>query len=151
MNPEDDEMMADALVMTALATVAVIYRLAAEHDLSLTQVRVFGILRDRRRSRMSRLAQRLGLDTSTLSGLVARAEKRGWLQRLPAEDDKRAVDVVLTPAGAELAERLHRELNAALIPMTERLSAAERRRLHLLLRKSLGETPGQLNEPDGRA
>jgi DNA-binding MarR family transcriptional regulator len=142
MNPQDDEMMVDALVMSATATVAVIYRLAAEHELSLTQVRVFGILRDRHRGRMTGLAQRLGLDTSTLSVLVARAEKRGWLQRLPAEDDRRAVDVVLTAAGAELAERLHRELNTALMPTTERLSATERRRLHLLLRKSLGEPPG---------
>src|SRR3984957_17472928 len=38
----------DALVTTSFATMAVLTRIAAEHDLSLTQLRGLGILRDRR-------------------------------------------------------------------------------------------------------
>ena len=38
----------DALVTASFATMAVLTRIAAEHDLSLTQLRVLAILRDRR-------------------------------------------------------------------------------------------------------
>src|ERR1700728_3876978 len=90
----------DALVMTSFTTMAVLNRIAAEHDLSLTQIRVLAILRDRR-GKMSELADYLGLDKSTITGLVDRAEKRGLLQRTPNPVDGRAVDVMLTAAGME--------------------------------------------------
>src|SRR5271154_1514229 len=92
-----------ALVRASFATTAVLSRVAAEHELSLTQLRVLAILRDRR-VRMSELADYLGLDKSTISGLVERAEKRGLLQRAPSPADRRAVDVFLTTGGAQLAE-----------------------------------------------
>ena len=87
----------DALVMTSFATMAVLTRVAAEHDLSLTQLRLLAILRDRRLT-MSELTGYLGLDKSTVSGLVDRAEKRGLLQRAPNPRDGRSVDVLITRA-----------------------------------------------------
>ena len=68
----------DALVQASFATMAVLNKIGAEHDLSLTQLRVLAILRDRR-LKMSELADYLGLDKSTMTGLVDRAEKRGLL------------------------------------------------------------------------
>src|SRR5579862_5899053 len=65
----------DALVRSSFAVMAVLNRIGAEHDLSLTQLRMLGILRDRRIT-MSELGGYLGLDKSTISGLVSRAEKR---------------------------------------------------------------------------
>ena len=90
-------------------------RIGAEHDLSLTQLRVLGILRDRR-IRMSELADYLGLDKSTISGLVDRAEKRGLVQRAPNPADGRAVDVFLTAAGTELAGRGAAQLARGPVP-----------------------------------
>ena len=111
-------------------------RIAAEHDLSLTQLRVLAILRDRR-VRMSELADYLGLDKSTISGLVDRAEKRGLLQRAPNPIDGRAVDVFLSPAGRELADRGATEIAQSLSPMTSTLSRADRHRLTILLERML--------------
>ena len=76
-------------------TMAVLSSVAADNDLSLTQLRVLAILRDRR-VRMSALAAYLGLDRSTMSGLIERAEKRGLVARAPDPGDGRAVDVFLT-------------------------------------------------------
>ncbi len=45
----------DALAQSAFVVMGALTRIAAEHDLSLTQLRVFGILRDRE-PRMSELA-----------------------------------------------------------------------------------------------
>ena len=59
-------------MQTSFLTMATLSRIAADNDLSLTQLRVLAILRDRR-LRMAELAAYLGLDKSTMTGLVARA------------------------------------------------------------------------------
>ena len=87
--------MIDALVQASFVTMAVLTRIGAEHDLSLTQLRVLAILRDRR-PRMSVLADHLGLEKSTMSGLVDRAASRGLLARHTAAEDGRAIHVSLT-------------------------------------------------------
>ena len=133
----DQTALIDALVRTAFSTTAVLSKIAAEHDLSLTQVRVLAILRDRHTS-MSDLAIYLGLDKSTISGLVDRAEKRGLLQRTPNPLDGRGVDVALTAEGIELAEQGAAKIAHALSPMTSALNLAEARRLTALLERMLG-------------
>jgi DNA-binding MarR family transcriptional regulator len=137
--PERAELV-DALVRASFATMAVLNRIGAEHDLSLTQVRVLGILRDRR-VRMTELADHLGLDKSTVSGLVDRAVKRGLLQRSPHAQDGRAVEVHITARGSELAELGAAELARALAPMTDGLTPAQARRLTALLDQLLGPAP----------
>jgi len=86
---------------------------------------------------MTELADYLGLEKQTMSGLIARAEKRGLVARAPNEDDGRATDVFLTSAGAKLVKRLQLEGRRALTPLTETLSASERKQLHDLLRRML--------------
>lgn len=125
-----DDALEDALVRTSFRVMAVLTRIGSEHDLSLTQLRVLGLLRDRR-PRMSELATFLGLDKSTMSGLVERAERRGLMARGRSPEDGRAVDVFITPEGRDLAERVQEEIRAALAPFTDRLRAADR---HLLTR-----------------
>jgi DNA-binding MarR family transcriptional regulator len=138
---EDDQRdLIDALVQTAFVTTAVLSKIGAEHDLSLTQLRMLGILRDRR-VKMSELADYLGLDKSTVSGLVDRAEKRGLLQRTPNAADRRAVDVHLTPAGLDLADRGATLVARSLSPMTSRLTPADTRRLTALLEHMLQDRP----------
>src|SRR5262245_18594032 len=90
--PASANELVDALAQAAFVTMAVLNTLAAENDLSLTQLRVCGILRDRR-LRMAGLAGYLGLEKSTMTGLVDRAEKRGLLARAPSPEDGRAIEV----------------------------------------------------------
>ena len=127
----------DVLVQATFMTVAVLSSVAADNDLSLTQLRVLAILRDRR-VRMSALAAYLGLDRSTMSGLDERAEKRGLLARAPDPSDGRAVEVFLTPGGTELADALYILIEQSLSPATGRLSPAERHRLATLLHRMAG-------------
>ncbi len=126
----------DALAHAAFVIMAALNKVGSESDLSLTQLRVLGILRDRR-PRMAVLAEHLGLEKSTMSGLVDRAEKRGLLARAPSAEDGRAIDVFLTRDGAKLAERLYAELQEALSPLTRRLNPADQRRLQDLLEHML--------------
>ncbi len=133
MVPDDStDALIDGLVRSAFQVMGVLTRIGAEHDLSLTQLRVLGILRDRR-PRMSDLAAFLGLDKSTLSGLIARAERRGLLTRGTSPEDKRAVVVLITDAGRDLTQRMYVEVQDALVPATGRLDAEQRERLAQLL------------------
>lgn len=115
---------------------ATLNKIGAENDLSLTQLRVCGILRDRR-PRMAVLADYLGLEKSTMTGLIDRAEKRGFLARAPSAEDGRATEVFLTSEGMRLVERLYLEVKQELAPLMDRLDPAEQRNLHALLRRML--------------
>ncbi|GII94281.1 MarR family winged helix-turn-helix transcriptional regulator [Sinosporangium siamense] len=130
----------DALVRSTFEVAGVLTRIGAERDLSLTQLRVLGILRDRR-PRMTELAAFLGLDKSTLSGLIDRAERRGLVARGKNPQDLRVVDVFLTPAGLELAEQVYGEVRRALAPAINRLDPQDRDRLVQLLHTAL-HSPG---------
>ncbi|NEB78925.1 MarR family transcriptional regulator [Streptomyces sp. SID14478] len=137
-----DDALVDGLVRSAFQVMGVLTRVGAEYDLSLTQLRVLGIVRDRQ-PRMSDLAAFLGLDKSTLSGLIDRAERRGLLARGPSPDDKRAVVVLITDAGHELTQRLYAEVQDALAPATARLAPEQRHTLAQLL-ESVVSLPLQL-------
>jgi DNA-binding MarR family transcriptional regulator len=92
---------------------------------------------------MSELADYLGLDKATISGLVDRAEKRGLLRRTPNPVDGRAVDVFLSKQGMELADRGATQIAESLSPMTGTLSRGDTHRLTTLLMQML--------EPDSSA
>jgi DNA-binding MarR family transcriptional regulator len=134
----DEERFVDALATSAFVVMGTLTRIGAEHDLSLTQMRVLGILRDRR-PRMAELADHLGLEKSTMSGLVARAERRGLLARAKSPSDGRAIDVFLTDAGLDLATRVHDEVRRALTPLTGALDARDARTVTRLLERMLGD------------
>jgi len=130
--PVEQDDLIDTLVQSTFVTMAVLNRVSAENDLSLTQLRVLSVLREKP-LRMTALAGRLGLEKSTMSGLVDRAERRGLLERIPSVTDGRAVDVLLSADGAEIAERLHGQVARSLSSVTSGLTPGERRRLRTLL------------------
>jgi DNA-binding MarR family transcriptional regulator len=136
--PADESGLVDALVQASFITMAVLNKVGAAHDLSLTQLRVLAILRDRR-LKMSELADYLGLDKSTMSGLVDRAETRRLLKRARNPTDGRAIDVLLTANGQRVTARLYDEVSKALSPLTDGLTRTDQRRLQTLLRHLLSQ------------
>ena len=122
----------DNLVQVSFAVTALLSKAAAAHDLSLTQLRVLAILRDRE-PQMAQLAQHLGLERSSVSGLVERAVRRGLVRRVTSQQDGRAVHVGLTDDGRRLAEALTEQVSELVAPMTHRLSATDQERLADLL------------------
>lgn len=134
-DPASPEVM-DGLVQASFTVIALLSRAAAEHDLSLTQLRVLAILRDREPT-MAGLASHLGLERSSVSGLIDRAVRRGLVRRDTSDEDGRAVRVSLTPDGQRLAGLLTEEIGDLIAPMTHRLGAADQKRLGVLLTKML--------------
>lgn len=54
---------------------------------------------------VSRLGQRLFLDSATLTPLLKRLEMRGFVERRRSKQDERVVELFLTPAGKRLEAR----------------------------------------------
>ena len=104
------------LVHNALAEIA------GQHDLSITQTRLLGVLRDREPT-MNELGRLLGLDKSSISGLVDRAQRRGLVIRTVSTTDRRAFQVSITDAGrrlaAEVAARFTERIEMAVAPLPD--------------------------------
>jgi DNA-binding MarR family transcriptional regulator len=126
----------DSLVQVSFTVIALLSRAASAHDLSLTHLRVLAILRDRE-PKMNELATHLGLDRSSVSGLIDRAARRGLVRRATSSDDGRAVRVRLTPDGRCLARALTDEIGGLIGPMIRSLTPADQKRLSILLNRLL--------------
>ena len=127
----------DALVRISFALMAVLTEVAAEHDLSLTQVRVLGILRDREPT-MADLATFTGLERSTVSGLIDRATQRGLVTKTADLHDGRSVRVTLTESARGLVPEVTAAIGDRIKPLIGELSTSEQKRLTALLTKALG-------------
>ncbi len=127
---------ADGLAQLSFLVQATLERRAAAHGMSVVQLRMLGVLRDRT-PLISELGARLGLDKSSVSGLVQRAERRGLVERSPAPDDRRGVLVGLTTAGRELAAAAEAEFESDIVELLAHLRASDREALAALVSRLL--------------
>ncbi|HSZ47364.1 MAG TPA: MarR family transcriptional regulator [Streptosporangiaceae bacterium] len=126
----------DGLAQLAFVVHGMLELRAAEHDLSITQARLLGVLRDRTPA-MNELARLLGLDKSSISGLVDRAERRGLVARIPSAEDRRAVLVGLTDEGRSLMSRAAASFGADLTAMLDLLPPSDRDALSAIVSRLL--------------
>jgi DNA-binding MarR family transcriptional regulator len=126
----------DGMAQLGFVIQGTLERRAAEQDLSLVQMRLLGVLRDRTPT-MNQLATLLGLDKSSVTGLVDRAERRGLVARTPSATDRRAVLVGLTTEGRMLASRVGGRFESDVVAMLECLSGQERDALAALVSRIL--------------
>jgi MarR family transcriptional regulator, lower aerobic nicotinate degradation pathway regulator len=127
----------DALVQTSFTLMAALTEVAAEHDLSLTQLRMLGILRDREPT-MADLATFTGLERSTISGLIDRAAQRGLVVRTADPRDGRSVRVSLSKQARGLVPDVTAAIGDRIKPLIGQLTISEQKRLTALLTKALG-------------
>jgi DNA-binding MarR family transcriptional regulator len=114
----------DALAQLSWHVQSSIGDAAAAHGISISQLRLLGILRDRE-PEMLALARYLRLDKSSVSGLVSRAESRGVVERIPLASDGRRVAVRLTASGRALAAELEADVQKQLAPIIDAMSDDE--------------------------
>jgi MarR family transcriptional regulator, lower aerobic nicotinate degradation pathway regulator len=115
----------DGLAQLSFLTIGLLERRAGEHQLSVVQTRLLGVLRDRTPT-MNELATLLGLDKSSATGLVDRAERRGLVRRVASNADRRVVLVDLTDAGRALVAEVSGGFASDVGTLLERLSPSDR-------------------------
>jgi MarR family transcriptional regulator, transcriptional regulator for hemolysin len=73
----------------------------------------------------SELAARLGIETPTLVGILDRMESKGWLRRVPDEQDRRQKRIEITEAGRDAAREIEGEVLAVRAEMLAGFDAQE--------------------------
>lgn len=121
---------------------ALMDRVAGELDLSPMQARALFMTREP--VPMGFLAEALHCDASNITGIVDRLEDRALMSRVTDPDDRRRKNLVVTPEGRVVTERLQELLHEG-NPILD-LADAELEVLHGLLLQLLGPT-----EPPCRA
>jgi len=86
---------------------------------------------------VNELALLLGLDKSSTSGLVDRAERRCLVRRLPSQIDRRSVRVSLSAEGRTLVEAITADFEADIAAIVEPLDPLERATVAALLSRML--------------
>jgi DNA-binding MarR family transcriptional regulator len=95
----------DALAQLSFLVQNALAEIAADYDLSLIQTRLLGVLRDREPT-MNELGRHLGLDKSSITGLVSRAQRRGLVTRTVSDIDRRVARISITDDGRNLVEQV---------------------------------------------
>ncbi|WP_026882943.1 MarR family winged helix-turn-helix transcriptional regulator [Clostridium akagii] len=136
----------DGLVQLSYLVQTVIGRVGATHNLSIIQIRLLGILRDREPT-MLHLAQYLNLNKSSITGLVDRAERRGLVERTISLNDRRGFNVKITSAGLKLAHVISSEIECQVNSIIEGLTETERSHLTAIETKILCTTKSTVKTP----
>lgn len=100
-------------------------KIQKEHGVSIPQVLCLNFLRESEnyQTTQGELRKFLNLNPSTVSGIINRLEKKGYLARLPKTGDKRVVNIALTSAGDKLLSTmpalLHEQLSEKLLQLSD--------------------------------
>jgi len=95
-------------------------KIQKEYGVSIPQVLCLSFLHEspNYQATQGEIRQFLNLNSSTVSGIINRLEKKGFLARLPKSGDKRVVNIALTSAGDKLfgtiPSLLHEQLSEKL-------------------------------------
>ena len=93
---------------------------------------------------MKELGSRIHCDGSFVTSIADTLEQRGLVRREIDPGDRRIKNLVLTRRGAQLRDRIARELFAD-VPGVRNLDAGEREVLLVMLRRMLGPEAGDLS------
>lgn len=108
-------------------------RLWAECGLTVPQLRLMFMLREGPGSTGGALAEKLGVNPSTITGHMEKLLQRDFVRREEDEQDRRVQHNYLTETGADFVGRSERTAGAFVIEILTRLSAEQRERLTLAL------------------
>jgi len=95
---------------------------------------------------MAELATKLGLERSSLTGLVDRAEQRGLVARESDPSDRRAIKVALTPGGRDAGHRFHDQLRVRLDEVLSELTATDRTHFTRVLAQLVADVPAVFSD-----
>ena len=108
--------------------------------LTYTQYIVFMVLWEKESVNVGQLGEILNLDAGTLTPLLKRLEKEGYVTRKRSEEDERITIVSITAKGNELKEAC-KDIPFKMAAEGSPLSEEEARELYGLLYKFMGKDP----------
>jgi DNA-binding MarR family transcriptional regulator len=115
--------------------------------MSLAQLFVLQQLAQQPARSLNELATRTATHQSSVSVVVQRLVSRGLVSRAPSSDDKRRVEIALTPTGRKVLESAPVTIQAQLLQGLARMTDDDRATLAALLETWLGLAGIDLTRP----
>ena len=101
-------------------------RIVATGEISLPQMAILHILKEKDRCMMSELAKLLSVTTSAATGIVDRMVKTEFLKRFRNPNDRRIVNVQITPKGERAINAIFKQRQKMMIDVFKHFSSSER-------------------------
>ncbi|GAA3718503.1 MarR family transcriptional regulator [Nonomuraea antimicrobica] len=128
----EDTKLATALVRLAHLVTRVYAEVSKEFELTPQQIQLLCMLLGGSTG-MTEMSRALGLEKSSMTGLVDRAERRGVVVRVRDQRDRRACGIELTEQGREIAHDAHRKVTARVEGLIGEIDPGDRERLESVL------------------
>ena len=134
--PDDTEEVVSALLTASRLMVAMAARslAAVEENLTLPQFRMLVVLDTQGPSSQTRLADQLEVNPSTALRMVERLAGAGMVEKLQSPDNRREVELRLSPAGSEVVRRVTGERLVEITRIVQTIPADQRGHLVAALR-----------------
>lgn len=87
------------------------------------------------KAKITTLSRRMGVSPPTITGIVDRLERNGYVERARDENDRRVVFVSITQKGASVVVKVRQAIQKRWMKMMIYLNAQERNRYVAILRK----------------
>ncbi|MBD3636427.1 MAG: MarR family transcriptional regulator [Crocinitomicaceae bacterium] len=98
-----------------------------EHGISIPQLLCLNYLKNQPeyKSTSKELKAYMNLNASTISGIVGRLEKKGYLARVPVKEDKRVSSILLTGLGLKIIDQIPPLMHDKLTHKLQQLPASK--------------------------
>lgn len=111
----------------------------AEFDVTPVQYGILKCLWREDGQMPGQIAVCLGLDGSTITGILDRMESKGLLKRTPDPNDRRALRVIITDQGSKLQEPVEKVIISANLKVLQALTPEDKEKLFGFLRGIIEE------------
>lgn len=105
-----------------------------EEQITVPQFRVLDMIYNHI-DKPAQIAAMLGITPPAVTSLLERLEEKGCLRRTPGREDRRRVELALTPMGERLVRKVNAHRKRYLKAVLERMNAEARRDLERSLRE----------------
>lgn len=113
------------------------------------QGRLMRLLAERGATTQRSLGEMLDMRSASVSELLAKLEKPGWIRRSTNENDRRTIDINLTQEGENMLKSIGNERAEMADEVFSTLTEEELRQLHSLLGKLIGDWEGRFEDEEG--
>lgn len=132
-NQPDLDAIVEAVVYLYTESRRITKGLASQYGLTGPQLAVLKMLEPVGKLSLSELSWRIRAKNSTVTGIIDRMAREGWVERQRSEEDRRVVHITLTPRGRELANEVPVEPVHIFRQVLAELSAEDAKHLERIL------------------
>ena len=129
-NPDlraDANRLADTITVLQRCFLGNLCKELARGDITIPQYCLLSHLSQSESLTMSAIAQKMEHTTAAATGLIDRLEALGYVKRVPAQEDRRKINVLITPRGTELVSQIREDMIQNLMEILQTMPCAEQK------------------------